>query len=80
MDFPAESLDDTSLSSKPLSFRPSRSLSEIDITMLPDPGDYSAPFMADYPAPSSSSLLQPLGGGAGGAGGSLYGGQDACTY
>ena len=63
--------DDMTLSSQPpsLLFRPSRSRSEIDITMLPDPDDYM--FINEFEGGSGGGLRQPFGNGG-------FGGNEMC--
>ena len=68
-----ESLDDMTLGSQRPPFRPSRSRSEIDVTMLPDPDDYV--FMNEFEggsgAGNGAGLRQPYGNGG-------FGGSEMC--
>ena len=56
-----ESLDDMTLGSRPPPFRPSRSRSEIDIAMLPDPDDFL--FVNEFEVGVGAGLRRPFGNG-----------------
>ena len=71
--FAGESLDDMTLGSQRPPFRPSRSRSEVDITMLPDLDDYlfTNEFEGGVRAGNGAGLRQPYGNGG-------FGGSDMC--